>query len=131
VPRLLALFAVCEGGAVAAGMWLGHAPELQLTKIADLLFWASLLLVLLLALRKPKESSHTINRAVYLLPALLSVDNFALGHAFSATGVPAIVCVLAAGATSAALFGFGVICGRVGRACLTRRTSIQLFGTGN
>lgn len=130
VLRVLALFSVCEGGAVGVGIWLGHTPAVQFAQIADLLFWASLLLVFLVTFQKRKKDSLSISRSVYLLPVLLSADNFVLGPAFTAVRVRPAVCVLTVGATSAAIFGVGIICGRAGRGWLTRRSSIHPAGTG-
>ena len=121
VLRVLALFSVCEGGALALGIYLRNTPQLWLEQLADLLFCVSVLLVFLLAFYRIGKRWQGNSRAVYLLPLLLSVDNFSLGGLFSGIGIPSVVSVLSVGATSAAIFGLGVLCGKLARARLVPR----------
>jgi putative Mn2+ efflux pump MntP len=107
------LFGLCDGAAVGIGLLAAGAPLVRLGQISEgtwILPW--LLLVLLVLQRFASRRSREITWPIYLVPVLLSLDNFMAGPAFARLEISPILCVASATGVSALLFVAGAMCGR-------------------
>lgn len=115
------LFALCDGAAVAIGLFAitspaAPGPFLRFGHVVEgwwLLPW--LLLVLVAVQRLIERPSLKLGWLIYLVPVLLSLDNLVAGPAFARLGISPILCVVSAAVVSAALFIAGAACGTMMR----------------
>lgn len=107
------LFGLCDGAAVAIGLFAQRSPILRLAQISAG-WWFLPWLLLVLVRRLMRARSTELNWMVAFVPILLSLDNLLAAPAFAHAGVPPVLCVLAAAITSSGLciagrlFGEGV-----------------------
>lgn len=110
------LFALCDGAAVAIGLFAPTKPSLRIGQLAEgwwLLPW--LLLVFISLQRFAQRPSRERGRLLYLVPVLLSLDNLVAGPAFGQLGISPVVCVASAAIVSSTLFVGGATCGLIVR----------------